>query len=578
MKRFFYVLLTILLISTGCNSPRENNQTDSTNQQEKIQKEDENKKQDKTTIQEEEFVESLPIIGTKNRNYQLFAWSDFGMNYMDSDYSVFSISPPNINLSAQLIKKGAQLSTPITSDINISYQAVASFIGKYNTSSANKINFWEYSFKLFNKDIQKDQGLQGALVQKTATLSKMEYDINKSSWRIEGIPTVPIENKNTINQYPMVRVLAKDAQGETLAETITVLPISTFECKICHQSNENYTQAKPFKGYVYENDSEKDYRYNILRLHDQQHDITPYLDTLKSRGYNYKASLEETARDGTPILCAICHQSSTLKIKGLEEIKPLTLAIHSNHANAIDPTTAKTLNNSVSRKACYICHAGYDKEWFRGAMGKIKNNNKFQIECQNCHGTLSALGNSSRDIKLDLPTCQSCHQNGNRFISAVLDIKTGTLRNSTDDRFATNENLPYRFSKGHGNLQCSVCHGSTHAIYSSLKNEDNFQSKTIQKESGTIYDCTACHLYMPKTIDGGPHGMHTLGVAWVDDEHQVAVINQGSESCKTCHGEDYNGTVLSKMFSDQRFGGKSFKKGDKIGCYDCHNGPTGIGY
>jgi len=161
---------------------------------------------------------------------------------------------------------------------------------------------------------------------------------------------------------------------------------------------------------------------------------------------------------------------------------------------------------------------------------------------------------------------------------------TGTLRTALDNRFATNPNTPmtgkslYRYSTGHGDMQCSACHGSTHSIYPSAKAEDNIQSIQAQGHAGTIGECTACHTTVPFTNNKGPHGMHTVGQIWVD-EHGDFAEDGGSSSCTACHGSDYKGAPLSKTMSARTFttewGTKTFTAGHQVSCYDCHDGPRG---
>jgi cytochrome c1 len=213
-------------------------------------------------------------------------------------------------------------------------------------------------------------------------------------------------------------------------------------------------------------------------------------------------------------------------------------------------------------------------------MGSAKDaTGNQEMQCQSCHGTLSDVGSASRTGWLDEPNCQACHQNGNRYTSA---LQNGTLRNAVDTRFATNPNTPqagvsmYRYSTGHGKLQCSACHGSTHAIFPTSHLADNLQSISVQGHSGTIAECTSCHATMPSTTTGGPHGMHTVGQDWVSAHKHVAENN--SAQCKACHGSDYRGSALSKTFSARTLtiehGTKSFAKGHAVSCYDCHNGPN----
>jgi hypothetical protein len=214
-------------------------------------------------------------------------------------------------------------------------------------------------------------------------------------------------------------------------------------------------------------------------------------------------------------------------------------------------------------------------------MGSAKNADGTQMmQCQSCHGTMNDVGSSTRTGWLDQPNCQVCHQNGQRYTSAIVN---GSLRAVVDNKFATNANTPaagvslYRYSTGHGNLQCSSCHGSTHAIFPSSHAEDNVISNQIQGHSGTIAECTACHTTTPNTTAGGPHGMHSVGQGWVSSHQNVAERN--AAQCTSCHGADYRGSDLSKTFSARTLSvegrTKTFAKGAKVGCYDCHNGPSG---
>ena len=525
---------------------------------------------------------SSQASNTVSTGYRLLAWNDLGMHCMDgNDYSVFSILPPYNNLVAQLIKKDE---TPqhITSDVTLTYEAVPSLDGKWNTTSVTKTNFWDYVKSLFGVTLEADKGLAGSYVQ-SKTPQPLHYDSTHKWWTAEGIPVSPKNDDGSYNMYPMVKVVAKDSNGNVLAETTTVLPVSDeMDCKKCHSSTSNYNDAKPSSGWVNLSDAEKDYKYNILRLHDQKHPtaVQEHATSLSAKGWNYKAEgLEATANSGTPILCASCHKSNALPGTGVDDIKPLTQALHSKHADVTDPDTGLTLNNSTNRNACYTCHPGATTQCLRGAMGNAKNpDGTSKMQCQSCHGVMSAVGSSSREGWFDEPNCQSCHQNGERYTEAVTNMLTGTLRASLDNRFATNPDTPmtgkslYRYSTGHGNIQCSACHGSTHAIYPSAKAEDNIQSIQAQGHAGTIGECTACHTTVPFTSNKGPHGMHTVGQLWVDGHGDIA--EDSASSCTACHGSDYKGAPLSKTMSTRSFttewGTKTFAAGHMVSCFDCH--------
>ena len=142
-----------------------------------------------------------------------------------------------------------------------------------------------------------------------------------------------------------------------------------------------------------------------------------------------------------------------------------------------------------------------------------------EMQCQSCHGLMTAVGAATRTGWLDEPSCGNCHtgtavvNSGQiRYTSAL--TAAGTRRVPADPTFATNANTPaagfslYRFSKGHGGLQCSACHGSTHAEFPAAHPNDNLQCLAHQGHVGTFVDCARCHNASPRTTSGGPHGMH----------------------------------------------------------------------
>lgn len=495
--------------------------------------------------------------------YSLLAWNDLGMHCIDgNDYSVFSILPPYNNLHAQLIKKDSGLQN---TGIRITFEATPNLNGTWNTSSADKTNFWNYAETLYGfmyggGNLSADKGITGTFVQSRLP-QDLTLDSSNNWWSAEGIPTLPYNDDGTKNYYQLVKVKAHDMNGTLLAQTTAVLPISDeMDCRKCHSSQSGYQAAQPTSGWTSDANLERDYKLNIIRLHDEKAGTKLYAQVMA----------------GTPILCAKCHQSNALPGSGRSDIAPLTAAIHSRHAKVLDPDTNQSLDSAHNRFACYSCHPGKKTKCLRGAMGGINT-----ISCQDCHGNMSAVGNSNRQGWLDEPTCQQCHQNGNRYSSAF--VASGRLRRVTDLRFATNINAPiqgkklFRFSIGHYGVQCEGCHGATHAVYPSIDPEDNILAIDIQGHAGTIAECTSCHSVSPKTIDGGPHGLHTVGQRWVNAHGDIAE-HQGTTNCQACHGISLRGTPLSKTFSARSFstewGQKTFSAGHAISCYDCHNGPN----
>lgn len=291
------------------------------------------------------------------------------------------------------------------------------------------------------------------------------------------------------------------------------------------------------------------------------------------------------------------------------------------------------LANEILGETCYQCHPGKRTQCLRGAMFAGG------VVCQDCHGDMQQVGNdftirvnsdNPGDFVLDgslrvpwafEPGCQSCHtgdatqlnhpanavvaDDGIRLLQAYQtreipvagvsgSVKVADIISSPMSRFAENQNtnaagqtvdVLYRLSKGHGGVMCEGCHNSTHAIWPiqhPLAN-DNIAATQLQGHAGTVIECTTCHAAgsLGLTLDG-PHGMHPVGDArWNGDHEDIAEDNL--EQCKTCHGAQLEGTVLSRMAatrqlecdegpncSNERI---TLVKGTEVSCSQCHENP-----
>lgn len=523
-------------------------------------------------------------------NWTLLGWNNLGMHCMDSDYTVFSILPPYNTINAQLINGQGKLVTNLAG-LGVTYRAIADPEGSFNATSLGKGNFWSHAQQLFGVALAPDVGLpvpgpaSYAMPGSNNVPQGMGFE-PAFNWLVAyGIPIAPYDDAGRPNQYPMMRLVATNTATQVVARVDVVLPVSDeMDCKLCHASGAG-PDARPAAGWVADPDPGRDYRLNILRLHDERQLANPaFQQALVAVGFNTNGLFATVTANRQPILCAACHLSEALPGSGQPGLPPLTEAMHGGHAPVLDPRNGLALNASANRLACYSCHPGSVTRCLRGAMGKaVAPDGSMEMQCQSCHGHMSDVGSTNRIGWLHEPTCQACHvggaNNSYRVIRFLDAMTNGALRTTTDLRFATQSNAPaaglslYRFSKGHGGLQCSACHGSTHAEYPTSHRNDNIASIQIQGHAGVVSECTACHQTMPATTNGGPHGMHSVGQAWLTG-HQEA----GRTSCRACHGTNSIGTVLSRAFADRtittKFGTKNFWRGYQIGCYDCHDGPN----
>ncbi|NOZ93693.1 MAG: PKD domain-containing protein [Acidobacteria bacterium] len=535
--------------------------------------------------------------------YKIMGFNDLGMHCMDDSYEVFSILPPYNTIHAQLVDPSGHL-VKQPGGITMTYEAVADPAGSINTSSAGKTNFWQFVTELFGASPPVDEGLTGSKMPGSGNVPQpMQWDGSYHWFTAEAIPLTPYDDAGAKSYYPMMRLVARDSSGQVLAISDIVLPVSDeMDCRTCHASG-SPPDARPADGWVFDPDPVRDYRLNVLLIHDDRQLGTPlFQSALADAGYSSAGLYDTVVNQGTAVLCARCHGSNALAGTGMSGIPALTRAIHSMHAYVTDPVTGMALEASANRSACYRCHPGSETRCLRGAMGSATTGDaSLAIQCQSCHGSMSMVGASTRQGWFDEPTCQSCHtgtadNNSGRIRYLDAFDAPGHYRQAASAVFATNHDTPaagyslFRFSTGHGGLQCEACHGSTHAIFPSSHENDDIRNVQLQGHGGTLAECASCHGSQPNTVDGGPHGMHPVGQQWVED-HKHAAEGGGdggggddrarsslssAARCQACHGTDYRGTVLSRALGDRNvdaFGTKTFWKGYQIGCYTCHNGP-----
>jgi ferredoxin/PKD repeat protein len=546
----------------------------------------------------------LPLLAANN---QILGWNNLGMHCMDSDYSVFSILPPYNTIESQLIVGGKLVTNG--SGYTVTYQAVADPAGSFNSTAMGKGNYYTYAQAIYGAVLAPEGGLAGwnmPGVSNTPQTMLFEQTNQPAGgvytpvnwWRAEGIPLSPYNDAHNKNPYPMMRLIAKNG-ATPIATNDIVLPVSDeMDCRACHASGSMAT-AKPAAGWVWGGIQERDFRLNILRLHDEhqfaRHGVL-YQAALAARGFNPQGLYRGVVADNKPVLCAACHASEALGAPSYGTIPPLTASVHSFHAHVMDPISSTTLDNSANRSACYRCHPGSTTKCLRGAMGgAMAADGSMEMQCQSCHGNMSAVGSANRVGWFMEPNCANCHtgtatsNNGQiRYVSVFTDTNF-TVRLPVNQTFSTQPNTPagglslFRFSAGHGGLQCSACHGSTHAEFPSTHANDNVRNIKIQDHAGVMVECASCHVSMAvssSTATNGPHGMHPIGQSWVSGHHDY--INGNLGKCQACHGTDNRGTVLSRSQGDRTltasFDGGTVSlnlfRGALIGCYTCHNGPN----
>ena len=224
-------------------------------------------------------------------SWTVLGWNNLGMHCADADFSVFCILPPYNTIQSQTINASGRL---VGGDqgVTVTYQAVADPAGSINRSSIGKSDFWQYCEALFGVALPADTGLPVpgpyayAMPGAANTPQGMEYDAWTNVFSAFGIPILPLDDAGQTNRYPMMRLTARSG-GAAVATTDIVLPVSTeINCRACHGSDTDGA-AQPFEGWVFDPNAERDFRLNILLLHDDKNADAPgYADALAAHGFN----------------------------------------------------------------------------------------------------------------------------------------------------------------------------------------------------------------------------------------------------------------------------------------------------
>jgi hypothetical protein len=224
--------------------------------------------------------------------------------------------------------------------------------------------------------------------------------------------------------------------------------------------------------------------------------------------------------------------------------------------------------------------------------------------CGSCHTGYATDNLAGTEGTLVNPTDNLGNADGIRLLSAYLanDPKATPIV-PTNKAFAENvvaegaaaDGNPklYRVSTGHGGVMCEGCHGSTHAEWpnGNDKANDNVAANQLQGHVGVLIECDTCHTNVNAlSPDGtsnslrGPHGMHAVGdTNFARGRHEEKLKEgQNKNACRDCHGQNGQGSVLSRMAADRVLeckettafcpDGKNamFPKGHTVGCVECH--------
>lgn len=281
--------------------------------------------------------------------------------------------------------------------------------------------------------------------------------------------SAPIEiqpyTMETYQPLPPVEVRAFDAEGNLLAATTIVLPVSTRPgCNNCHGGGWDLPELGGFSAQT---------AADIIAVHDRDNNT------------NFKKRLA----DSDVINCKACHDGE-LQLN-------LSTALHGFHAVYLA---------GRENGACMMCHP---QESLRGVHVDAG------LECINCHGTMEnhalALLKGEKqkpaakqlmklitpvDYNLDeinprqpskqQPDCLTCHADfadpdSDSAFNEWTEGKESLFRNRKDEMDA---------------IMCETCHNAPHAVFPATNERDNLRPLQYMGEAqpiGAAGTCTVCH-------------------------------------------------------------------------------------
>jgi hypothetical protein len=362
----------------------------------------------------------------QNSDYVILATNDLGMHCYQPDYSSFLLLPPGNNLKVQVFRNEGEEAKQVNSGIEVSYQIID------NTTSADKINFWEYA-ENYGYDVVPNIGITG-----NGLSGKMKLSEDGKYYEATAIPVTPYNDDSTkLNPYQFASITVTNSKtGRELAKINNiVVPVSNeMDCDICHGSINT--------------------DLNILIKHDELSKTQLVADLVKGKRHK----------------CSDCHRDNILAAPGKPGVLPLSQAMHGFHAD-------KMIQSDV-KPECYSCHPGPISQCYRGVMYAEG------IGCVNskCHGDMENVAKSQsegRQAWLQEPNCSNCH--GDKY-----GVNTGQLyRNSY---LLNNVNVEMN-----GFILCESCHNSPHGEWKSTNQKDNNLPESLLGYPSFIDKCTVCH-------------------------------------------------------------------------------------
>ena len=268
--------------------------------------------------------------------------------------------------------------------------------------------------------------------------------------------------------------------------------------------------------------------------------------------------------------------------------------MHGRHASVIDPderadarverATARPATAAIPARRRAACAA----RWATA----VAADGSLAMQCQSCHGTMSrgrrgdAAGLARGAGLPELPHRHGDAQQRPDPLHRPPSSQRPRRAWPSTRRSRPRPNTPaagfslYRFSTGHGGLQCAACHGSTHAEYPSVAPQRQpAEHEAAGPRRDDLAECTACHGSVAADDQRRARTACTRSARRGSTSHGDAAEQQRprrsarpatapTTAAPCCRGR-------CRPDADRRVRhARTFFRGAQVGCYICHNGPS----
>jgi len=241
-----------------------------------------------------------------------------------------------------------------------------------------------------------------------------------------------------------------------------------------------------------------------------------------------------------------------------------------NQGNFYDPNSNQPRVPWANEPGCGSCHTGDTSSNLAGTANTITNTRDVDGNVDNLRLRQAYRSGDAKATPI-VPT-------NKRFAEPAVPATFANADGSTFANPGAGNPQLYRVSTGHGGVMCEGCHGATHAEWPNANplSNDNVTAEQLQGHTGAITECSSCHTDLNALGTNGstnslrgPHGMHVVGnTSFANGGHRQSL---NRNACRTCHGQNGEGSVLSRTAADRNLPDVGFvAKGTPIRCNMCH--------